>query len=78
MLRWNPLERISVESALKDLYLNSYHNPTDEPVCTARLDLMFDEDQVAATLLLLRQLCCGFCFFCRMCVILAVNYGRPM
>jgi len=46
MLRWNPSERISVESALKDLYLNNYHNPTDEPVCTKRLDLTFDEDKV--------------------------------
>ena len=47
MLRWNPSERISVESALKDLYLNNYHNPTDEPVCTKQLDFTFDEDQVA-------------------------------
>jgi len=50
MLRWNPSERISVELALKDLYLNKYHNPSDEPVCTKRLDFTFDEDKVTTVL----------------------------
>jgi len=46
MLCWNPAERISVDAALADLYLNQYHNPADEPVCTRRLDCTFDECQV--------------------------------
>jgi len=46
MLQWNPTERISVESALRDLYLNSYSNPSDEPVCNRQLDCTFDEDKV--------------------------------
>lgn len=46
MLRWNPAERISAESGLQDLYLNKYHNPSDEPVCARRLDFQFDEDEV--------------------------------
>lgn len=48
MLRWNPSQRISVQSALQDLYLNQYHNPSDEPVCTSPLDSTFDEDKVMA------------------------------
>lgn len=48
MLRWTPSQRISAESALKDPYLNEYHNPSDEPVCTSPLDSKFDEDKVMA------------------------------
>ena len=46
MLRWSPSERISVESALQDLYVNHYHNPSDEPVCQTCLNFTFDEDKV--------------------------------
>jgi len=49
MLQWNPSERISVQAALKDLYLNEYHNPLDEPDCTSQLDFKFDEDKVTNT-----------------------------
>jgi len=46
MLRWNPAERISDELALQDLYLNHYHNPSDEPVCNIQLAFEFDEEKV--------------------------------
>ena len=52
MLQWNPTKRISAESALRDLYLNSYYNPSDEPVCTKQLDITFDEDKVTYLLIL--------------------------
>jgi len=50
MLRWNPAKRISVESALHDLYLNEYHDPSNEPVCTRPLDFTFDEEMVLVSL----------------------------
>jgi len=52
MLQWNPTKRISAESALRDLYLNSYYNPSDEPVCTKQLDITVDEDKVTYLLIL--------------------------
>jgi serine/threonine protein kinase len=46
MLRWNPSERITVEDALKDLYLNAYHSQDNEPACENAVSLKFDEEKV--------------------------------
>ncbi|MCI4384020.1 hypothetical protein PGIGA_G00033610 [Pangasianodon gigas] len=42
MLRFDPLERISVCQALEHPYLAKYHDPDDEPVCVPAFDFEFD------------------------------------
>lgn len=42
MLRFDPLERISVCQALEHPYLAKYHDADDEPVCVPAFDFEFD------------------------------------
>ena len=45
MLDLNPLRRIKVEEALEHAYLESMHDPEDEPVFEGKVDFSFEEDQ---------------------------------
>ena len=42
MLYLDPSRRISVDDALKHLYLNNYHDPDDEPMCIPVFDFDFE------------------------------------
>ena len=44
MLDLNPLRRIKVEEALGHPYLESMHDPEDEPVFEGKVDFSFEED----------------------------------
>ncbi|KAJ8245861.1 hypothetical protein GJAV_G00261100 [Gymnothorax javanicus] len=43
MLRFDPLERISVTQALEHPYLAKYHDSDDEPICVPAFDFEFDK-----------------------------------
>jgi serine/threonine protein kinase len=43
MLKWDPLERISIEECLAHPYFTSYHDSQDEPVCPAFFDFGFED-----------------------------------
>ena len=42
MLQFNPAKRIDVKAALKHPYLESLHNPDDEPECKEEFDFTFE------------------------------------
>lgn len=42
MLKWDPLERITIEEALDHPYLSAYHDKEDEPVCPRDFDFGFE------------------------------------
>jgi mitogen-activated protein kinase 7 len=42
MLKWDPLERITIEKALEHPYLASYHDKEDEPACPTHFDFGFE------------------------------------
>ena len=44
MLVLNPLDRLTVEDALKDPYLSKYHDPDDEPICVPVFDFSFEKE----------------------------------
>ena len=44
MLDLNPLRRIKVEEALAHPFLESMHDPEDEPVFEKKIDCSFEED----------------------------------
>lgn len=44
MLDMNPSNRISVNDALEHPFLESMHDPEDEPVYTGTMDFSFEED----------------------------------
>ena len=44
MLDMNPKRRITVEDALKHPYLESLHDPEDEPLFESEIDFSFEED----------------------------------
>jgi serine/threonine protein kinase len=46
MLKLNPGDRISVESALEDLYVSKYHDADDEPVCIPVFDFSFEKEVI--------------------------------
>jgi len=45
MLTFNPSKRITVEEALQHPYLESYHDPEDEPISPPIPDSFFDFDR---------------------------------
>jgi len=44
MLCFDPAKRISCEQALNHPYLQVWHDPADEPVCEAKFDFSFEEE----------------------------------
>ena len=42
MLQFNPAKRIDVKAALAHPYLESLHNPDDEPECKEEFDFSFE------------------------------------
>lgn len=44
MLDMNPIRRITAEQALQHPFLESMHDPDDEPVFTGTLDFSFEAD----------------------------------
>lgn len=42
MLNYNPKKRITVNNALKHSYLNIWHDPDDEPICSHKFDFCFE------------------------------------
>jgi hypothetical protein len=44
MLDLNPLRRIKVEDALSHPFLESMHDPEDEPEFEGKIDFSFEED----------------------------------
>ena len=44
MLDLNPLRRIKVEDALAHPFLESMHDPEDEPIFEGKIDFSFEED----------------------------------
>lgn len=64
MLRWNPSDRLSVDTALCDLYVNNYRTPDNEPVCLSPLGFDINEDTVSCSvsIIILYQFSIGnFC-----------------
>lgn len=43
-LTFDPEKRITVEEALKHPFLESMHDPDDEPVCPKKFDFVFDKN----------------------------------
>ncbi len=43
LLVWDPRMRVSAEQALRHPYLNKYHDPEDEPVCSPTFDFSFEQ-----------------------------------
>ena len=43
MLVFNPVSRVTAESALAHEYLAPYHDPTDEPVADQKFDWSFND-----------------------------------
>lgn len=44
MLKLNPNERINVNDILKDLYVNQFHDPNNEPVCSKAVSFDLNEE----------------------------------
>jgi len=44
LLHFDPAKRITCEQALNHPYLSVWHDPADEPVCTASFDFGFEEE----------------------------------
>lgn len=44
LLAFDPAKRISCEEALSHPYLNVWHDPSDEPVCSSTFDFGFEEE----------------------------------
>lgn len=42
MLKWDPLERITIDKALEHPYLSAYHDKEDEPKCPTDFDFGFE------------------------------------
>ena len=45
LLDMNPLTRITVDEALEHPYLESMHDPEDEPIFEGKMDFDFEQDQ---------------------------------
>ena len=45
MLDLNPATRITIEDALKHPYMESMHDPEDEPAFEGTIDFSFEDDQ---------------------------------
>jgi len=43
LLTFDPRQRMTVDDALKDLYLNKYHDPDDEPICQPTFGFEFEK-----------------------------------
>ncbi|ODQ77200.1 hypothetical protein BABINDRAFT_42140 [Babjeviella inositovora NRRL Y-12698] len=50
MLTLDPSQRITAEEALEHPYLNVWHDPSDEPVCTSKFDFSFESVEDSAVM----------------------------
>jgi mitogen-activated protein kinase 15 len=44
LLQFNPMKRISAESALSHPYVSQFHNPDDEPGCGREIGIPIDDN----------------------------------
>ena len=45
LLVFNPNKRLTAEQCLKHPYVAQFHNPSDEPVCTKKINIPIDDNQ---------------------------------
>mmetsp|Transcript_38666 Transcript_38666/g.99283 ORF Transcript_38666/g.99283 Transcript_38666/m.99283 type:complete len:96 (-) Transcript_38666:37-324(-) len=46
MLQFNPAHRCTVEEALSDPYLESLHDPEDEPTCSSHFNFNWEHEEL--------------------------------